>query len=188
MDHASLISTLAIEPESPRDVAAREALLDAAFGPSRWEKTSERLRAGRRPAFAFTLKLDGRLVGTIRLWHIMAGGAPALLLGPLAVAAAHEGRGFGSLLMRHALEAAAAEGHEAVLLVGDEPYYRRFGFRRDLTENLILPGPVQRERFLALELVDGALDDAFGLVIATGERTPFLRRSARSPALERVAA
>ncbi len=161
MDHASLISTFAVADETARDVAAREALLDAAFGPSRFEKTSERLRAGRLPAFAFTLKEDGRLVGTIRLWHIMAGGAPALLLGPLAVAPSHEGRGFGSMLMRHALEAAADEGHEAVLLVGDEPYYRRFGFRQELTENLVLPGPVQRERFLARELVAGALDDAF---------------------------
>ncbi len=188
MDHASLISTLAIEAETSRDVAAREALLDAAFGPSRFEKTCERLRAGRLPAFAFTLKENGKLIGTIRLWHIMAGGAPALLLGPLAVAASHEGRGLGSRLMRHALNAAAVAGHEAVLLVGDEPYYRRFGFRRDLTDDLVLPGPVQRERFLALELVEGALNDAFGLVIATGERVPFVRRVVRSPALERVAA
>ncbi len=188
MDHASLIPTLAIEAESPRDVAAREALLDAAFGPSRFEKTSERLRAGRLPAFAFSLIENGRLIGTVRLWHIMAGGAPALLLGPLAVAASHEGRGHGSRLMRHALSQAAAAGHEAVLLVGDAPYYGRFGFRRELTDNLVLPGPVQRDRFLGLELVPGALDDAFGLVIATGERVSFVRPAARSTALERVAA
>jgi predicted N-acetyltransferase YhbS len=188
MDHASLISTLAIEAEIRADVVAREALLDAAFGPSRFEKTCERLRAGREPAFAWSLIEDGRLIGTIRLWHIMAGGVPALLLGPLAVASSHEGRGFGARLMRHALNQAAVAGHRAVLLVGDEPYYRRFGFRRDLTENLVLPGPVQRERFLGLELQDGALDDAFGLVIATGERLPFVRHVGRSPALERVAA
>jgi len=188
MNYAVTHPTLILEAETRFDVSAREALLDEAFGPSRFEKTCERLRAGRQPAFAFSLIEGGRLIGTIRLWHVVAGGVSALLLGPLAVAEGHEGRGHGARLMRHALNQAAAAGHRAVLLVGDEAYYRRFGFRRDLTENLVLPGPVERDRFLALEFADGALDDAFGLVIATGDRLPFVRPAARSTALERVAA
>jgi len=190
MDNLVLESHFAIEAETRFDVAARESLLDDAFGASRFEKTCERLRVGRRPAegLAFALRESGRLVGTIRLWSVMAGGVPALLLGPLAVARSHEGRGLGSHLMRHALAEAAGRGHRAVILVGDEAYYRRFGFKRASTENLVLPGPVERERFLALELAEGALDDAFGLVIATGERETFVRQVGRCAALERQAA
>jgi predicted N-acetyltransferase YhbS len=163
---------ISVAPETRHDIAARERLLDAAFGAARFEKTCERLRTGRMHAdgLAFTAKDKGNLVGTIRLWKIMAGGVPALLLGPLAIAKSHEGLGLGSKLTRHALIEATKLGHQAVILVGDAPYYERFGFSRDLTHNLVLPGPVERERFLALELIDGALDDAMGLVIATGER------------------
>jgi predicted N-acetyltransferase YhbS len=188
MDNAVLNSTLMIETESRVDATARERLLDAAFGTSRFEKTSERLRAGRIPAFAFSLKDNGKLIGTIRLWGIMAGGVPALLLGPLAVAKSHEGQGLGSRLMRHALNQAAVAGHTAVILVGDAPYYSRFGFSRATTENLVLPGPVDADRFLGLELVPGALDNAFGLVIATGVKALRLRRAVRSTASERLAA
>ena len=95
MDCAIHIPTLAIAAETRFDVVARERLLDAAFGTERHEKTSERLREDRLPAegLAFTLKADGKLVGTIRLWNISAGGTPALLLGPLAIAESHEGMG-----------------------------------------------------------------------------------------------
>jgi predicted N-acetyltransferase YhbS len=188
MDTSVHTAVLTIVSETRSDIAARERLLDRAFGPSRFEKTSERLRAGRIPTFAFSLKENGQLIGTIRLWKIMAGGVPALLLGPLAIAPSHEGKGLGSRLMRHALNQAAVAGHKSVILVGDEPYYSRFGFSRALTQNLVLPGPVDAKRFLALELVEGALDDAFGLVIATGEKAPHIRRSARSTASERLAA
>lgn len=177
-----------ISVETAFDRNAREALLDVCFGDARFGKTCERLRSGRVPAFAFAMKENGRLIGTIRLWHIMAGGVPALLLGPLAVAPSHEGRGLGSRLMHHALQKAAAAGHDAVILVGDAPYYARFGFREALTRNLVLPGPVEATRFLALELNEGGLKDAFGLVIATGEKAPRLRRAARSTAPERLAA
>jgi predicted N-acetyltransferase YhbS len=166
--------------ETRFDVAARERLLDAAFGAERFEKTSERLRAGRLPAdgLAFTLKAGGQLVGTLRLWHISAGGVPALLLGPLAVAQSHAGMGLGSKLMHHALAEATWRGHKAVLLVGDAPYYSRFGFDAGLTNTLILPGPVNRARFLGLEFTDGALGEARGLVIATGAAAarPMRRR------------
>ncbi|MGL4635196.1 MAG: GNAT family N-acetyltransferase [Beijerinckiaceae bacterium] len=171
------VSALTLQAETRFDVVARERLLDTAFGLSRFEKTSERFRDGYMPAdgLAFSLKENGVLIGTIRLWNINAGSAPALLLGPLAVAASHEGQGLGSKLMRHALTHAALRGHKAVLLVGDAPYYARFGFRADLTTALELPGPVERARFLALELVDGALAEAAGMVTATGQRMPELK-------------
>jgi len=162
-------------PETHRHVDAREALLDAAFGPSRYLKTSERLREDRLPANGLSFAaLDGtRLVGTLRLWHVSAGpGRPALMLGPLAVDRACRKGGVGARLMNHALGEAARLGHRAVILVGDAPYYARFGFSADLTENLWLPGPVERERFLGLELAPNALVGARGLVNATGELVP----------------
>lgn len=165
-----------IEPEAPGDAGARENLLDTTFASRRSAKTSERLRAEREPAhgLAFAAKTgSGRLVGTLRLWHVSAGRErPALLLGPLAVHPAFRRRGIGSALMRVALAEAATLGHAAVILVGDEPFYRRFGFTRALTEHLRLPGPFDRDRFLGLELAAGALKNARGVVVATGTRMP----------------
>jgi predicted N-acetyltransferase YhbS len=168
--------------EIPSDVSARETLLDAALGSARFSKTSERLRQGRLPAsgLAFSAKEGGKLVGTIRLWHIMAGGVPALLLGPLAIEKSHEGLGLGTRLMQHALSEAKQLGHKAIVLVGDAPYYTRFGFSRAATQNLLLPGPVDLERFLGLELTSDSLATAAGLVIATGEKQPLVRRAARN--------
>jgi predicted N-acetyltransferase YhbS len=163
---------IAIRDESSIDVPAREALLDTCFGEERFRKTCERLREGRRPAagLSFVVEMDGRVVATVRLWHVAAGpGRPALMLGPIAVDPALQGLGIGAKLMRHALERATALDHGAVLLVGDAPYYARFGFSAEMTADLRLPGPYERERFLALELVPGALDGARGLVCATGE-------------------
>jgi len=168
-------------PERPHTVAARERLLDLAFGPARRAKTSERLREGRMPAPGLAISaLDGRtLVGTVRLWSVDAGpGRPALLLGPLAVDPALRGEGIGTRLMKDALAEAARRGHGAVLLVGDAPYYERFGFSAELTGDLALPGPYERERFLGLELVSGALEGASGLVRATGEPIPLAARRA----------
>ena len=160
-----------IRQELPHDIAAREALLDAAFGACRFAKTSERLREGRLPApgLAFSALDDEGLVGTVRLWNVRAeSGGDMLLLGPLAVAQSERGTGLGSALMRHALTRAEALGHRGVILVGDEPYYRRFGFRADLTAGLDLPGPVDRARFLGAEFVASALQGARGLVTASG--------------------
>ena len=163
-----------IRQEVPSDQTSRELLLDRAFGRRRHRKTSSRLRRGRMPAdgLAFVaVDGKGRLVATMRLWHVAAGSAgAALLLGPLAVEARHQKRGIGSMLMRHAIMAAREAGHRATILVGDEPYYRRFGFARSAVADLHLPGPVDRDRFLGLELVPGALDGAEGLVIASGAR------------------
>jgi predicted N-acetyltransferase YhbS len=168
-----------IRDEFHRDVEAREALLDACFGESRFQKTCERLREGRRPAQGLSLVAedDGAVIGTVRLWHVTAGpGRPALLLGPLAVDPARQGDGIGGRLMRAALERAKALGHRAILLVGDAPFYARFGFDAGATADLWLPGPYERGRFLALELAPGALAGARGLVSPTGtqEEKPAL--------------
>lgn len=161
-----------IRHEIASDVAAREALLDKAFGKARLRKTSERLREGRLPAegLAFTATdAKGRVIGTVRLWNVIAGSAgPSLLLGPLAVDCRQQGKGIGRALMDHALNTARVLGHDSVLLVGDAPYYTRFGFDVSHTRSLHLPGPVVRARFLGLELTPGALDGAEGLVSASG--------------------
>jgi predicted N-acetyltransferase YhbS len=166
--------TTLIRKEMTKDIAAREALIDRAFGEQRFSKTAERLREGRLPACGLSLVAveNNRVVGTVRLWHISAGPArPALLLGPLAVDDAWRGLGIGATLMRRATEAAHRLGHRAVLLVGDAPYYGRFGFTTEKTGALWMPGPYQRDRLLARELVPGALDGARGMISATGERT-----------------
>ncbi|TXM64697.1 N-acetyltransferase [Methylobacterium sp. WL120] len=163
-----------IRAEHHHDVAARERLLDACFGANRRAKTSERLREGRLPArgLAFAATRHGRLIGTLRLWNVAAGACPALLLGPLAVDPALQRQGLGRVMMHAALGRAESLGHGAVLLVGDAPYYERFGFSQALAANLTLPGPFARERFLGLELRAGAIDGAEGLVRATGQLAP----------------
>jgi predicted N-acetyltransferase YhbS len=162
---------ITIREESFHDVEAREALLDACFGPARFQKTCERLREDRKAADGLSLVIEqnGKLVGTVRLWHICAGpNRPALMLGPLAVDPALQSLGLGGKLMRESLKRAADLGHKAVLLVGDAPYYERFGFSTEKTGALWLPGPYERDRFLALEFEDGYLDSTRGLVAATG--------------------
>src|SRR5882724_6172839 len=146
---------LTIRLEKSSDAAARGALLDAAYGPVRFEKPSERLRSGRAPArgLCFVAVENGRLVGTVRLWDVLAGPAcAALLLGPLAVDPAQRRRGIGSALVRHALRAATKAGHRAVLLAGDPVYYSRFGFSAERTGALWLPGLADKNRLLGREL------------------------------------
>ncbi|OYW68895.1 MAG: GNAT family N-acetyltransferase [Bosea sp. 12-68-7] len=163
---------ITIRDEVAADIPAREALLDRCLGERRTAKSSERLREGRLPAegLALTAERDGGVVATVRLWPVEAGGKAALLLGPLAVAAELQGEGLGRAMMREAIWRAACRGHGAVLLVGDAAYYERFGFSGDLTRDLAMPGPVERERFLGLELRDGALAGASGVLVATGRR------------------
>jgi predicted N-acetyltransferase YhbS len=153
-----------IRAERASDVVAREALLDACFG------ACQRLRDGRAPAegLAFSAERNGRLVGTLRLWHVSAGGTRALVLGPLAVDASCRELGVGAALMTDALEAAKARGHGAVILLGDAPYYVRFGFSALKTSELSLPGPFEPDRLLGLELREGALDGAWGMIAPTG--------------------
>lgn len=162
----------AIRAERASDIAAREALLDASFGEDRHTRTCQRLRDGRAPAegLAFSAVQHGKLVGTVRLWHVSAGGVPALVLGPLAVDTSCRSLGVGAALMKHALAAAKARGHNAVILRGDPAYYERFGFSAAKTGELALPGPFEAERLLAVELRDGALNGAHGMIAATGAK------------------
>ena len=159
-----------IRSERASDVVAREALLDACFGENRHTRTCQRLRDGRAPAegLALSALAQGRLVGTLRLWHVSAGGVPALVLGPLAVDPSCRDLGVGAALMDRALTAAKARGHGAVVLLGDAPYYARFGFSGLKTTELSLPGPFERDRLLGLELRDGALDGAWGMIAPAG--------------------
>lgn len=179
---ARVTFTFTIDVERDGDVFAREQLLDAAMGPSRFRKSSQRLRENRLPALALVARdAVGRLIGTVRLWNIDAGGAPALLLGPLAVAEDRRCDGVGAALMHEAISRAKNAGHGAIVLVGDALYYARFGFERRLAQRLHMPGPVEPDRFLALELCAGSLDGAHGKLRATGARehaSPAQRRKA----------
>ncbi|NEU99238.1 GNAT family N-acetyltransferase [Bradyrhizobium uaiense] len=164
---------VAIRQERRSDVAAQDGLLDAAFGPGRFAKTSERLREGRKPArgLAFVARRGGQLVGTLRLWPVVTGtGHTCLLLGPLAVAEDARCLGIGAALMGQALARAQQLGHRAVILVGDAAYYERFGFSAQKTAAFRMPGPYERDRLLAVELVPGALRGAGGLIAAADPR------------------
>ena len=177
--HHADAAPFAIRAERASDVVAREALLDACFGENRHTRTCQRLRDGHTPAegFAFSALAQGRLVGTLRLWHVSAGGTRALVLGPLAVDPSCRNLGVGAALIKHALIAAEVRGHRAVILLGDAPYYGRFGFSALKTGELSLPGPFDRDRLLGLELSEGALDGAWGMVVPTGASTPKTRTS-----------
>lgn len=166
-------SFFSIGVERDDETHAREALLDRAMGPNRKRKSSEKLRRGRKPSegLAFAARgSDGTLLGTVRLWDVDAGGVRALLLGPLAVDPALKSGGIGSAIMRHAIAEAARLGHRAILLVGDAPYYSRFGFSADKTGMLAMPGPYERHRLLALEISEGALHGATGVIAPAGRR------------------
>jgi predicted N-acetyltransferase YhbS len=155
---------ITLKTERDEHAPAIERLLDASFGESRWHKTCQLLRDGQSPVRDLSLVALGRgaLVGTVRLWTVNAGRRRALLLGPLAVDPIWQDQGVGAALMKEALRLAKGRGESSVILVGDEDYYGRFGFKADATKGLYLPGPVDRKRFLANELVAGALKDAEG--------------------------
>lgn len=165
-----------IRLEEENDVKEREQLLDAVMGPHRKRKSSEKLRRGRMPSagLAFSgIANDGHLIGTVRLWdieldHDEEGSRNALLLGPLAVSRSHHGSGVGSQLMRTAIRSTALLGHGAIILVGDPAYYGRFGFSNELTGKIAMPGPFERERFLALELTVEHLSGCSGIIRPNG--------------------
>ena len=180
----SNVAPFAIRAERTSDVVAREALLDACFGEGRQMRTCQRLRDGRAPAEGLGLSAvrEGRLVGTVRMWHVSAGGVPALMLGPLAVDASCRSLGVGAALVARALDVARQRGHGAVVLLGDAPYYARFGFSGDKTGELSLPGPFERDRLLGLELREGALDGAWGMIAAAGAPLPKIDKAKASRA------
>jgi predicted N-acetyltransferase YhbS len=157
-----------IRHELPGDADAIQHLHERAFGPGRFARTAFRLREGvpERLDLSFAALVGTLLVGSVRMSPILAGREEALALGPLAVEPAFEGRGIGAALMGGALEAAKEAGHGLVLLVGDQPYYARFGFKPVPKGRLEMPGPVDPARFLVAELDPGALDRASGRVLA----------------------
>lgn len=149
-------ASLQIHAERPQDAAAVERLILAAFGPGRFAKAAERLREGRAPLLPLSfVGWDGtQAVGCVRQWAVAAGGAPAILLGPLAVDARFRSQGLGAALVEQACSAASDAGFGAVVLVGDEPYYAALGFAA--APQLELPGPVDRRRILTRVLKPGA--------------------------------
>ena len=157
-----------LKPETPEDGEEVELLLDTAFGAERTALSSYRLRQGVAPVAALCLLARDdydSLAGSIRYWPVRIGdGLPALLLGPVAVHPTRQGEGLGAWLIAETLERAAHLGWTRVVLVGDEPYYRRFGFRRDLALGLSFPGPVNAARLLARELAPGAMQQVSGQV------------------------
>jgi predicted N-acetyltransferase YhbS len=147
-----------IRGELPQDSGGIEALNAAVFGPGRFAKSAYRLREGVAPVadLSFVAVEGGALRGSVRFWPVSIGGHAALLLGPLAVLSDQRGRGIGIALMTAGIEAAKAKGHQAMILVGDEPYYARVGFARLPPGRIKFPGPVDPSRVLALSLQAGA--------------------------------
>ncbi len=131
-------------PEQPADAPVIETLLDTAFGPDRFQKTAYAYRQDRppEPDLCFVARSGEALVGTLRHWAVQVDQGPetVLLLGPIAVAPQFQGQGVGDRLIRHGLLAARRLGWTMVVLVGDEGYYRRFGFAAAAPHGLVMPG------------------------------------------------
>lgn len=142
-----------------------EALYDLCFAPGRSALSSYRLREGVDPVGELCLTWrdgDGTLGAAIRTWPVRVGAADALLIGPVAVHPTRQGEGLGAFLMRELVARAARGGHARALLVGDAPYYGRFGFRR--LDRVAMPPPTNPERVLGLDLVPGAWEGVAGEV------------------------
>ncbi len=157
-----------IRLERPSDAAAVERLNERAFGPGRFARTAYRVREGSAPfaTASFVAFVATLLVGSVRVSPVAIGERRGLVLGPIAVDPAFEGRGIGSMLMKASIAAARDAGEDLIFLVGDEPFYRRFGFRRVPPMGPKLPGPVDPGRFLVLELKEGALAGVSGEIQA----------------------
>lgn len=171
---ARLMSTLAplrphsalLAPEKACDGSQVDVLIDRAFGPGRFVKAAERLREGAQPLLdlSFVAWRGAVAVGCVRLWSVRVGGRPALLLGPIAVDAAHRRSGLGADLVRKALDAAKTAGWALILLVGDAPFFGPLGFSAAPATRIVMPGPVDQRRVMVCALVPGAAEDLGGLV------------------------
>lgn len=154
-----------LKPEKPDDRWEVEALYDLCFAPGREALSSYRLRDDIPAVSGLSLVArdrDGILAGAIRFWPVRVSGAAALLLGPVAVHPTHQGEGLGGVLIRDGLAAAVSNGWERVILVGDAPYYGRFGFT--LLNGVIMPPPTNPDRVLGIALVPAAWSGIEGLV------------------------
>ena len=169
-----------IAPETLADHAAISALHERAFGPGRFARTASRIReqADADPRLCFVARVGTLLVGSIRLTPIsIANLRHCLLLGPLAVEPAFDGKGIGGALMKRSIDGARALDYELIILIGDEPYYGRFGFQRVPHEAIELPGPVDPGRLLHLDLKEGATVRAGSHAKVKGEVPISLRPS-----------
>lgn len=155
-----------ILPETADDAEAVERLHERTFGPGRYARTAFRIREGRAHLLdlSFTARIGTLLVGSLRLTPICIGETPALLLGPLTVEPPFRERGVGSALIKRALKDAGAKGHKLVVLVGDEPFYGKTGFKRIPKGRVKMPGPVDPARLLVAELSPGAFEGVSGLI------------------------
>ena len=143
MNEPALSLSVVVTREVPADTVAVERLAERAFGPGRFARTAYRLREAADPDWdlCYVARVSTLLVGSNRMTPVEAGAAAAFMLGPITVDPAFRGRGIAAALMGQSLDAARAAGHRLVVLVGDEPYYRRFGFTRVPAGRLALPGP-----------------------------------------------
>jgi len=150
--------SLTILPEAAADALAIERLHERTFGPGRYAKSAYRIRegVGHCLGLSFTAWIGTLLVGSVRLTPIRIGTAKALLLGPLTVEPPFRERGIGQALIERALAEAKRGGHRLVVLVGDEPYYGKCGFKRIAKGQVAMLGPVDPARLLVCELVEGA--------------------------------
>lgn len=164
-----MLPTLTVRALEAADLPAVLALQARVLGPGRFARTAYRVREG-TPAitrYCLAALLDGALVATLRFTPITIGGvAGALLLGPLTVEPVHAGKGYGKRLVAEELENARQAGVALIVLVGDEPYYARFGFKRVAPGRIRMPGPVDAARLLAAELMPCALERYAGTVAA----------------------
>jgi predicted N-acetyltransferase YhbS len=154
-----------LEVETAQDYWEVEALYDLCFAPGREALSSYRLRDGVEPVRALCLVLrddTGALGAAIRFWPVCVGGKRALLLGPVAVHPTRQGEGLGGRLIAESLDRARVLGWARVMLVGDAPYYRRFGFEK--LEGVIMPPPTNPDRVLGQDLRPGAWDGVQGAV------------------------
>jgi predicted N-acetyltransferase YhbS len=155
---------LTVLPETPADADVIERLHERTFGPGRYARAAFRIRegAGHLLGLSFTARIGTLLVGSVRLTPIRIGEIPALLLGPLTVEPPFRRRGIGLALMQRALTEARHKGHRLVVLVGDESYYAKAGFRQIPKGQARMPGPVDPDRLLVAELVEGAFTGVSG--------------------------
>jgi len=158
--------SLTILPEKPNDADAIERLHERTFGPGRFVLSAYRIRehVDHLLGLSFTARIGTLLVGSVRQLPICIGDAPALMLGPLTVEPPFRSRGVGRALLDHALADAKKAGHRLVILVGDEPYYGRVGFKVVPKGRVTMPGPVDYSRVLVAELVEGAFDGVSGAI------------------------
>src|SRR6478609_3742152 len=158
--------SLTIRPETADDAIAIARLHERTFGPGRYAKTAYRIREGlgHHLELSFTARIGTLLVGSVRLTPVRIGETKAFLLGPLTIEPPFRDRGIGKAMMERALNDARAQGHRLVVLVGDEPYYARVGFKRVPNGAITMPGPADPARILAAELAEGALAGVSGVL------------------------